>query len=316
VTNSIFEEPWWLEATAPGLWGSVEVKHEEETIGRLPYVIKKKFGLLALAQPPLTQSLGPWVSNSDAKYCNRISREHEILSSLIRLLPSHDLFSQSFNTAVTNWLPFYWNGFEQTTRYTYILDGLHDLGSVWNEMAANVRTHIRKAEKKLKIHTDPNVDLLYETNALTFKRQGLQPPYSKDYVKNLDSACARRDARRMFFAIDDRGRCHHAIYVVFDKRSAFNIMSGGDPELRSSGAASLLMWEAIKFAAQVSPRFDFEGSMLERVEPFVRAFGAKQVPYFYVRRRSRRLRLINCFQELKTIFVNYCRSHSDETASQ
>ena len=55
-----------------------------------------------------------------------------------------------------------------------------------------------------------------------------------------------------------------------------------DPELSHSGATSYLTWEAIKFAATVTNTFDFEGSMLEPVERFVRAFGARQKPYFEI----------------------------------
>jgi hypothetical protein len=56
-------------------------------------------------------------------------------------------------------------------------------------------------------------------------------------------------------------------------------MSGNDPQLRHSGAVSLLRWEAIKFAGGVSRCFDFEGSMLQPVERFIRAFGGRQVQF-------------------------------------
>ena len=69
-------------------------------------------------------------------------------------------------------------------------------------------------------------------------------------------------------------------------------MGGADPELRNSGATSLLMWEAIQFAATVTKKFDFEGSMIESVERFVRAFGARQIPYFQITRMSRRMKLL------------------------
>jgi hypothetical protein len=48
------------------------------------------------------------------------------------------------------------------------------------------------------------------------------------------------------------------------------------------------MWEAIKFASTVTKRFDFEGSMIEPVERFFRAFGAKQTPYFALTHRPSR----------------------------
>ena len=62
-------------------------------------------------------------------------------------------------------------------------------------------------------------------------------------------------------------------------QSAYDLMGGSDPSLRTSGAMSLLMWEAIKFAGQVTRRFDFEGSMLQPVERFFRAFGGRQVRF-------------------------------------
>lgn|GEM_PF-4541022 len=52
--------------------------------------------------------------------------------------------------------------------------------------------------------------------------------------------------------------------------------------LRTSGASSLLLWEAIRFALQVAERFDFEGSMFEPIERFFRGFGAVQKPYFQI----------------------------------
>src|SRR5262245_26720571 len=62
---------------------------------------------------------------------------------------------------------------------------------------------------------------------------------------------------------------------------------------------SLLIWEAIQFSAKVTKRFDFEGSMVESIERFFRAFGARQVPYFSVKKvSSRRLRAYLALQAL------------------
>ena len=63
----------------------------------------------------------------------------------------------------------------------------------------------------------------------------------------------------------------------------------GDPELRSSGATSLCMWEAIAHATSVTTRFDFEGSMIESIERFFRGFGAEQTPYFHITKTPSRL---------------------------
>jgi hypothetical protein len=91
----------------------------------------------------------------------------------------------------------------------------------------------------------------------------------------------------MLFACDDADQVHAVAYVVWDRHAAFYLLGGGDPELRTSGAASLLMWEAIMQARGVTDVFDFEGSMLKPIERFFRAFGAQQTPYLYVSRTTR-----------------------------
>jgi hypothetical protein len=93
----------------------------------------------------------------------------------------------------------------------------------------------------------------------------------------------------MLFAVDEKERVHSVAYVVWDAGSAYLLMSGSDPEVRESHAGTLVVWEAIQFAAGVAPQFDFEGSMLEPVERFFRAFGAEQRPYFHVTKTSSRL---------------------------
>jgi len=256
-------------------------------------VAKSKRGLTALSMPPLTLTLGPWLAPSTAKYANQLGQQKELMSSLIEQLPPCDYFSQYFHPSVTNWLPFYWQGFEQTTRYTYVLEALDDLERVWSQFQSHVRQNIRKAQKQLAVRTDvEDIERFLDINALTFKRQGLGLPYGRDVVRRLDAACAEHRARRMFFAEDAQGRIHAAKYIIWHKDSAYYLMGGSDLDLRNSGADSLLMWEAIQFAATVADRFDFEGSMLEPIERVFRAFGGVQTPYFHVTRFSRRMRFL------------------------
>ena len=95
----------------------------------------------------------------------------------------------------------------------------------------------------------------------------------------------RYGARAMLFACDEADRVHAVAYVVCDRRSAYYLMGGGDPQLRTSGASSLLLWEAISQSRAASV-FDFEGSMLRPVERFFRAFGGRQAPYLHISRTT------------------------------
>lgn len=299
TTNSIFQKSWWLDAVAPNSWDVVEISQDGKLLARLPYVLKQKKGLTFLSMPPLTQTLGPWIAPSTAKYPKQLAQQKDIFTFLVEKLPSHDYFTQNFHYSITNWLPFFWQGFTQTTRYTYVIENLIDLEQLWAGFQENIRREIRKAQKEVKVRTDLDIDRFLEINLLTFQRQGKKLPYSYELARRLDAACIENQARQIFFAEDPQGRIHAAIYIVWDENSAYYLMGGGDPELRNSGATSLLMWEAIKFAGTVTKKFDFEGSMIEPIERFFRAFGGKQVPFFCITRStSRRMKLMMATQEM------------------
>lgn len=280
----LFSMDWWLDAVVGDNWDVILVEKGQEVQAAMPLAVKRRYGLRLLTQPPLTQTLGPWIRPTDAKYANRLGREKELMQALIDQLPSYHYFAQNWHFTQTNWLPFFWNGFQQTTIYTYRLNQLAHEEQIWSGLQENIRREIKKAlnRENIKVRMDLGIDDFFELNRQVFERQGKQVPYSKAFVQNLDKAAAQHNARQIFIAEDAQGRRHAGIYLVWDQNSAYYLMGGGDPELRKSGATSLCMWEAIRFAATVSKSFDFEGSMLEPVERFFRAFGAMQTPYYSV----------------------------------
>jgi hypothetical protein len=278
----IFQEPWWLDAVAEGAWRSLEIVRGDQIAARMPIVSYRKFGFRVIRQPPLTPTLGPWVRPSAAGAPKRMAEEKNLFNELIDQLPPWDYFEANFHPRITNWLPFYWRGFEQTTKYTYVLNHISDMEKVWNGLQENVRRNIRKARRTLSVRTDLSVDRLLDVVELTFLRQGGRLPVSRGFVHRIDAACAARDARRMFFAEDPQARIQAALYVVMDADYAYYLLGGADPQFRGSGAQSLLLWEAIRFASERRLKFDFEGSIIEPIERVFRAFGALQVPYLHV----------------------------------
>lgn len=287
----LFLRGWWLDAACgEDGWHVALVLKDAEVQAALPYQLRRVGGLRVISQPPLTQFLGPWMRDSGARKAKAYGQQKDLMNALIDQLPAHDLYQQSWSSGVTNWLPFYWRGFSQTTRYSYVLPDLSDEAELWKGTRDNIRTDVRKAGGRngLTVFADGSIEEFIELNTLTFRRQGQSVPYSADYVRRIDAACAARGRRRIMIARDADGRAHAGAYIVWDDMSAYYIMGGSDPELRNSGAMSLCLWEAIRFSATVTRRFDFEGSMMEPVERFFRAFGAEQVPYFAVSRASSR----------------------------
>ncbi len=255
--------------------------------------MRQRLGIKVLSQPSLTQTLGPWLAEppKGTKYAKRLAREKALMEALIDQLPDYQVFRQNFAPEITNCLPFYWKGFQQTTRYTYRLASLNDPEIIWSGFQENIRRDIRKAKKLgVVVERSSDIDAFLDVNELTFQRQGIRLPYSRSYVKHLFAACQAREAGTIFLARGKEGRVHAGNLLVWNEHCAYYLMGGGDPELRNSGATSLAMWHAIQFAATVSRIFDFEGSMIEPVERFFRGFGAVQTPYFAVSHiRSRRI---------------------------
>ena len=298
----IFSKDWWLDSVC-GVdnWDVCLVEKSGRIIGAMPYYIRKRLGFTILTQPPLTQKLGPWILPSEKKYAKVLSYQKDVMNRLIEQLPKFHYFNQSWHHSNKNWLPFYWKEFSQTTRYTYILNRLENKNILWKEMNSNIRGDIRKAKDRfhLRVRNDLNIKEYLELNAKTFFRQGMKVPYSNQLVENIDTACGEHGCRKIWIAKDDKGKQHAAVYIIWDEKSAYYLMGGSDPEYRNSGAVSLVMWEAIKHAATVTKKFDFDGSMIEPVEKFFRAFGAIQTPYFSISKTPSRL--LRMYENLKQI---------------
>ena len=287
---SLFGEPWWLDAVAgPGGWDEVRVDSGGRLQARLPYVSRRRKGLTILGMPPLSQHLGPWFLSSNARHSSELARHKDLVEELVGKLPRHHMFRQNFHHQVYNWLPWYWRDFEQTTLYTYIFNDLSSEGNMWDGLQSNIRSDIRKARNRfnLSVQMDLGPDMLLQVCRKTFKRQKRQG-LKESVVRRIYDACEKRGSGKAFFAVDDKKRVHATAYLVWDERAAYYLLGGGDPVLRNSGAHSLVLWEAVKHASRVSRTFDLEGSMIEPVERFFRAFGARQTPYHRVTRINNR----------------------------
>lgn len=292
VPGTIFTQPWWLDAVAPGSWSEVRVEKGGSLVARLPYVFRDTAAGRMIHMPPLTQTLGPWVDLGEGKLTKRIGRNKELMTELIRQLPEFASFRQNFDYSVDNWMPWHWQGFRQTTRYTYVIDDLSDKDRVWSNFDAKLRNEIRKAENQIELQKSDDLDSFWRLNRMVFERQNIEVPYSRELVARLDQVLAERNQRVIIFARDGAGRLHAGAYVVWDAESAYYLMGGSDPALRNSGAMSACLWAAIQHVAALTGRFDFEGSMIESIEGFVRAFGGVPKPYSAISKESRRFALL------------------------
>lgn len=297
----VFSKYWWLDAVCgSNNWEVILLEENNKVIASLPYYLTTNKGLRSIKMPVLTQKLGPYIKYpKNQSHLKRASFEKKVLIEIINKLPKFDSFAQNFDCSVKNWLPFYWNKFEQTTRYTYVLDDLSDLEKIYSSFDRSKKKNINKSEKIVEIKYDLPAVQFYENHKMTLKKQGREISYSMNTFLRIYNNSYQNDSGRTIYAIDDSGFIHGALFVIWDENSAYNLISTIDPDTRNSGAASLLVKEIIKFSSSVTKRFDFTGSMDENIEQSIRKFGAFQVQYFKVyKTNSGFLKIIDFIKKL------------------
>lgn len=283
----VFVRDWYMDdACRDGIWDVIFEEEKGEVIAVWPYFLKRKYGFVYMAMPPFVRYLGPFLL---PEY-NSLKDQHRIFASLESRLPKVHSFNQSFDPSVTNWLPFYWKGYKQNTRYTYRLN-IENLETVFQNFEKDIRKKIRKASKQLHITEEGTIDQFYEVHKMTFDRQNIPIRYSKDFFSQHAEALTNNTECKWFFAKDEQEQIHAVSCLVKDGEMAYYHLSGGNPDLRNSGAGILLMWHIIQYAKakwDVNV-FDFEGSMIKGVEQIWHRAGACQVPYFNIQKTNSKL---------------------------
>jgi Acetyltransferase (GNAT) domain len=280
----IFLKDWWLDAVSENSWDVVLLTEGEKTKASWVYQRSAKYGYKLLNMPALTSGWGPWINYPvDQKYASRLSYEHQAISELIDALPAFDYFNQRFRYELTNGLPFFWKGFALTARYTYVLEDLTSVDTLWNNLGSSARSQIRKAEKLVTVSETNNVDDLFRLSTQVFERQKETIPYSAVLMRRIFEATSQHNSGKIFVARDGENRVQASLFLVWDNGSAYYLAGGTDAQA-PGGTFSLLMWKAIQHAATVTRQFNFEGSMLESVERFFRSFGPIQKPYLQIQK--------------------------------
>lgn len=286
----IFSKDWWLDTVCQESdWDVVLFEKGGEIWASLPYQKTKKAIFEIITMPKLTQTMGVYIKYPPKqKYYKKLSWEKEVMEILISNLPKVDYFSQNFDHSITNWLPFYWAGFEQTTRYTYIIENI----SI-EELEKNFETDIRRRRRKayeigIKIIESEDIETFYKLNTMTFARKNIGISYSFEFVKNLFENCKENSAVKMYFA-KYQDEVIAVNFLVYDDNTVYYLMGGIDPSKKDLGAMDAIQFESIKFALESGRRFDFEGSMIESIEKYFRSFGAIQTPYFSISKTNSKL---------------------------
>ncbi len=292
----LFLQYQWFEALySKDDWEVSLVEKGGDVVAVLPYVISKKKSFKFITPQFLSPYQGVWMKYPEGqKYASKIGYEKEVINELIKQLPKTDSFKQNFLPEITNWMPFSWKGFQQTTRYTYVIKDVSNTNSVFANFKENIRREIRKAEKTLVVTLSKDIDLLYQLKLKVYQENKEDYPIPFKKLKTVYDFCLKNNCGELLIAQDEAKNVHSILLYVWDNNSAYYLHGATDSNFKTTGSMSLLLWDAIKRSSTKTKAFNFEGSMVESIERYFRAFGGEQIPYFQISKTSSKmLKLLN-----------------------
>lgn len=294
-TNSVFEQPWWLDLVASGKWGEVFAEEEGEIVGRFVYVYDKK----RIYMPQMTQTLGPWISPKYRQFQpgnKQLGRQKEIIYELVSQFPQYKSFNMVLDSANQYILPYRWLGFRYAPSFSYRIDDLSDMDALYARLHKTAKKNIKSARNKTEIIEEDSSENILNLLDKTFEAQGRRTPGDRIMREKLVKGALQKGRGKVIIARDAAGNLHSGAFLLFDKNVCYYLLGGSDSEYRSSGAQSLVIWEAINFATKVSRAFDFEGSNVESIEKFFRQFGGTAVTNYNIVRQPL---ISDCFELAK-----------------
>jgi len=290
---NIFMQDWWLDALCGDSWDVLLKEQDNKIIASLPYFIQKKYCFKTILPAHLTPINALWITYEQGmNLTTRYTFEIEVMDYFAKELDKLHLsyYCQKFYHKITNWLGFYWNGFTQTTYYTYRIEDISDLELVNKNINSRKRKLIRNAMESIIVDEDITNEDFYKLLSMSFERQHKTLPYSFEIFDRMEKACSERNVSKKLVAKDQEGNKCAVMYLVFSNDVCYTLASGADPKYRDSGAMALLNWKSIEIASQMEMKeIDFTGSMMQNVEKFLRFYGAKQTSYFLIEKHYSKL---------------------------
>jgi lipid II:glycine glycyltransferase (peptidoglycan interpeptide bridge formation enzyme) len=279
----LFMQAWWMDAVCGREnWDVILSIRNNKIVGALPYHLIKKMVFKLILQPQLTQYNGMWIEVPLIVDEERRIFENEIQLDLLFQLERKSVhyYNQSYQYNFQYVGVLKKNDYKIKSRYTYVIEDISRPDQVFKSFSHAKQKHIRKSEHDLRVRYDISPDEFYDYHQKSLLQRGNKISYSKALFLSICAACFERRCGQIFGINDSEGNLHAAIFVVWDKQSAYDLISAIDINFKSSGASTLVVWEAIKYLSDKTAVFDFEGSMIESVANSFKQFGTVRKTYF------------------------------------
>lgn len=276
-------QAWWLDATSKENWDVIFAKIHDEIVGFFVFSYQKKLGKTIVTNLPLTQYSGPFIFYpTNLNKSDIHSFENKVYTSIIEQLNSKniDFIEINCHHSFKNWQQFFWSGYKQTTKYTYILDNISNKETLLKEMSYSQRAkRIKKAKNDYYFSLELSAEEFYDFYKSNLKDLDKTIFYSKEFFLKLYNAAKERNQGQIISIYSKDNELLAALWTIWDSEFAYNMIMTSDKKKKCSEGTTLLIWETIDFLKDKTKNYDFEGSMIKGVALRNQSYGATALPY-------------------------------------
>ena len=285
----VFSKPWWMDAICGEsnwdvwLYGMDDL----QVCAAMPYYIEQRNEYLYITKAMLTQVNGLFIDYpKEQKLVAKQVYEEKICNAAIDFIESKqiDVYEQQYHHTFSNFLPFWWKGFTMIPRFTYIIEDTRDMQLVEDQFSANCRKNMRKGYKNIDHIKTLTAEEFYAEHEKIYQRQGLQCPFPFELWQRLYSACRENSAGEIIAACDSNDHVLSLMFIVWDEKALYPLLGGAIPEYANLQTYTALTHRSIEIASEKGLAYDFEGSVIKRINHAFREYGGTPKLYYRIRK--------------------------------
>jgi hypothetical protein len=282
-------------------WYAVIIKSGETIHAVMPFIIRKKAGITYSTQPIFTQYWGIMFRPSEANIAKYFEQKRQWVKMIIKALPADiKLFNYNFSPAFDYPLPFFWEGFTVSPRYSNHLSLQRTEEELWANISEKARGNIRKTEKD-GISVTYGQEINEVVSIFRKAKEGKIKNITAGHYEAIRDIAHHYSLKGMCYTIVARDANNNpvagTIYFNF-RNTTIHFLGTTDPDYKGRGAMSLIIWKAILRAKADCAVFDFEGSMIEPIEQFFLSFGSIPTTYLSIKKETLPL-AVRLFQKFR-----------------
>ncbi len=276
--GTLFDSTRWTDLFGPNLRRLGLYDRGGTLRGGFCVYEQRRLGLRILRNPPFTRQIGPFYAPKASNPSAIVSEMRGVVEAMAKYLDEEKaaVLSLGLSLGIDDGLPFRWRGYKVIPHYTYRLDLNQSEDALFSALAKEKRNDIRKAQQDgIEVLKANDTRSMRELVTHSFARQKKALPHGA--LATILNAFAPGSSAYCYVAHDQQ-RPVAGVYIVHDAHCAYYLL-GGYAQGAHHGAGAYAMLQAIHHAKALGlATFDFEGSVIQAIERYFRAFGGTLTP--------------------------------------